>query len=251
MHNLGDVLGLLLSWAAAWAGGRAPSTRRTYGWGRVSILAALANAMILLVGVGAIGLAAIRRFAEPAAVQGGLVMVVAAIGIVVNAGTAFLFARGRSDLNVRAAFLHLASDALVSLGVVIAGGFILLTGVTWIDPLASLVIAAVILVGTWSTLTQAANLAVDAVPSGMSVTDVRRCLSGFPGVLEVHDLHVWALSTTQTALTAHVVTSNASPGLIGAACNELRARFGIDHVTLQLEDEAMAGSCALRSERVI
>ena len=251
LHNLGDVLGLLLSWAAAWAGQRAPSTRRTYGWGRVSILAALVNAVILLVGVGAIGVEAIRRFSEPGPVQGTLVMAVAALGILVNAGTAWLFARGRDDLNVRAAFLHLASDALVSVGVVAAGGLILLTKANWIDPAASLAIAAVILAGTWSTLTQAANLAVDAVPEGMSVGDVRECLAGLSGVREIHDLHVWALSTTRTAMTAHVVVGEAPANFLATACAELKRRFGIDHVTLQLENEAVASHCGLRSDAVI
>jgi cobalt-zinc-cadmium efflux system protein len=251
LHNLGDVLGLLLSWAAAWAGQRAPSTRRTYGWGRVSILAALINAVILLVGVGAIGIEAIRRLSQPAPVQGGLVMAVAALGIVINAGSAVLFARGRDDLNVRAAFLHLASDALVSLGVVVAGGLILLTGASWIDPLASLAIAAVILAATWSTLTQAGDLAVDAVPAGLSMAEVRACLGGLPGVLEVHDLHVWALSTTRVALTAHVVVAEPAPDLLILAGRELHGRFGIDHATLQLEDAVVAAACGLRSEAVI
>lgn len=252
VHNLGDVLGLLLAWAAAWAGGRAPSVRRTYGWGRVSILAALINATVLLVSVGAIGVEAIRRFVEPAPVQGWLVMAVAAAGIVVNASTAWLFARDKGDLNVRAAFLHLAADAVVSLGVVVAGGLILWTGWTWIDPVASLVIAAVILVGTWTTLTQAANLAVDAVPPGMSLGAVQSCLTDLPGVIEVHDLHVWALSTTRNALTAHVVVSrDAAPDILSVACRELRARFGIDHATLQLEDQTVADGCSLRSAGVI
>lgn len=251
LHNLGDVLGLVLAWAAAAAGRRAPSARRTYGWGRVSILAALINAVVLLVGVGVIGLEAVRRLAEPSPVHGGIVMAIAAIGIVVNAGTAWLFARGQADLNVRAAFLHLAADALVSVGVVVSGGLILLTGWLWLDPLASLGIAAVILFGTWGTLREAADLAVDAVPGHLSRPDVEACLMAMPGVIEIHDVHIWALSTTRTALTAHLVVATTSGDLAHRAGEALRTRFGIDHATLQLEDEAMAGDCTLRDAHVI
>ncbi len=250
VHNLGDVLALVLAWAAVLAGKRLPSARRTYGWGRASILAALANAVVLLIGVGAIGIDALGRLFHPEPVGGMTVMAVAGAAILVNACTAWLFARGHGDLNIRATFQHMAADALVSFGVVVAAGLILLTGWTRIDPLASLIIVAVIVAGTWTTLTQAFDLALDAVPEAVSYADVARYLRSLPSVREVHDLHIWGLSTTQIALTAHLV-GDADHLAVARICQELHTRFGIDHPTLQIETEATASLCQLRPSGVV
>ena len=252
VHNLGDVLGLLIAWAGAVLTQRAPTARRTYGWGRSSILAALANAVVLLLGCGAIAAEALGRFAHPASVDSGTVMAVAAVGIAVNGGTALLFIRGRhGDLNVRGAFLHLLSDALVSAGVVVSGALTLATGWTALDPLTSLIIVAVIAWGTWGLLRQSVDMAMDAVPEGMDRGAVQSALAALPGVTEVHDLHIWSLSTTSTALTAHLVTASAAPTLVQEASAMLRRRFGIGHTTLQVEDAAMAESCTLRPSHVV
>ena len=205
-HNLGDVLALLLGWGAAWLTRRPPTSRRTYGWGRSSILAALINAAVLLIGVGAIGIEAIRRFLDPEPVATGIVMAVAAVGILVNGGTALLFMRDREgDLNIKAQFQHLAGDALVSIAVVVAALVIRLTGLTWLDPVASLGVVVIIVLGTWSTLRESLDLSLDAVPARLTQQEVANWLTALPGVREVHDLHIWGLSTTETALTAHLV----------------------------------------------
>lgn len=253
VHNAGDVLALLLAWGAAHLGRRAPSLLRTYGWGRSSILAALLNAAVLLAGVGAIAVEAVRRFAEPAPVQTGIVVWVGLAGILVNGITAALFSRGHQDLNIRATFLHMAGDAAVSLGVVIAALAIRFTGLTWLDPLTSLAIAAVIAVSTWRVLLDAANLAVDGVPRAIRLTEVETYLRTLPGVTEVHDLHVWGLSTTSTALTAHLVHAEGTgrEALLLRACQDLQARFRIDHATLQLETPALAEACRLRPADVV
>lgn len=252
VHNLGDVLGLLIAWGAAWLTARAPTTRRTYGWGRSSILAALVNAVVLLLGCGAIGIEALQRLAAPAPVGTGLVIAVAAAGIVVNGGTALLFMRGRKgDLNVRGAFLHMVSDALVSFGVVLAGVLIQLTGWSWLDPVTSLVIVAVITWGTWGLLRQSVDLAMDAVPDGVDRPAIQAALAALPGVTEVHDLHIWGLSTTSTALTAHLVADVPEPALVGRACRLLYDRFGIEHATLQLETAEGAAACSLRPDHVV
>lgn len=252
LHNLGDVMGLLLAWAAVGLGRRRPTARRTYGWGRSSILASLVNAVVLLLGAGAIAVEAVQRFGAPAPVAGGTVMWVAALGIVVNGGTALLFMRGRADdLNVRGAFLHLAADALVSLGVVLSGAGILLTGWHWIDPVTSLFIVAAITWGTWGLLVQSVDLALDAVPRGVDPAAVQAALATLPDVAEVHDLHIWALSTTQNALTAHLVTERPNEALVEQACTMLRATFGIDHATLQLESPGLALRCRLRPDAVV
>ena len=253
VHNLGDVLGLLLGWMAVWLHRRPPTGRRTYGWGRFSILAALGNAAILLISVGGIGIEALHRLHAPAPVASGTVMLVAAIGILVNGGSAVLFLRGRhDDLNIRAQYLHLAADALVSLGVVIAALGMRLTGWGWLDPITSLAIAAVIAHSTWAALREAADLVMDAVPAGVSPLAVRDWLMGLPGVTEVHDLHIWALSTTETALTAHLVYDNSledrRPHDLAA---ELRRRFGIGHATVQIESDADAALCRLRPNDVV
>ena len=256
-HNLGDVLGLLLAWGATWLGRRRPTRERTYGYGRSSILASLTNAVVLLVSVGAIAVEAARRLAAgvPSGQVGGkTVMLVAAAGIVVNGITAWLFARGRKgDLNVRGAFLHMAADAAVSAGVVAAGLVILLTGWSWLDPLVSLGIAALILVSTWGLLRDSVNLALDKVPEGVNPEKVRAYLTALPGVIEVHDLHIWGLSTTETALTAHLVRPGfgTDDALLHRVSNELRYRFGVGHATFQIEDGNPAQPCVLAPEHVI
>lgn len=252
-HNFADVFGLLLGWGAAWLARRPPSRRRTYGWGRSSIFAVLLNATILLIGVGAIGVEAIRRIVHPQPVTEMLVIVVAAIGILVNGATAIMFMQGRGeDLNIRAQFVHMAGDAGISAGVVAAGVLIWFTGWLWLDPLASLMIAAVIVWGTWGLLRESLDLAMDAVPVGVSQEAVRNYLAGLPGVREVHDLHIWGLSTTETALTAHLVCADpAADARLQDMTAELRDRFGIGHATLQIETDADAAMCRLRPHDVV
>lgn len=252
VHNAGDVLGLVLAWGAMRLGQLSPTLRRTYGWGRTSILAALVNAVVLLVSTGVIALEAIQRFNDPQPIAGGVVMAVAAAGIVINGCTALLFMRGsKGDLNVRGAFLHMAADAGVSAGVVVAAGLILLTGAHWLDPLASLLIGAVIIAGTWGLLRDSASLALDGVPPGVDVPTVTASLAALPGVLEVHDLHVWALSTTRIALTAHLVADGTGPLLVPQACTLVQTRFGIDHCTFQVETTDTASVCRLRPAHVV
>ena len=252
LHNLGDVLGLLAAWAAAGMGRWRPTARHTYGWGRSSILAALLNAVVLLLGCGAIAVEAVQRFGQPAPVATGTVMAVAALGILVNGGTALLFMRGSAeDLNVRAAFLHLAGDAAVSAGVVVSALVIQLTGWGWVDPVSSLVIVALITWSTWGLLRQSVDLVMDAVPAGVDQAAVQAALERLPGVVEVHDLHIWGLSTTRSALTAHLVLARHDPGLVQAACAMLRDRFGLDHATLQVEEGEAAARCALRPAGVV
>lgn len=253
VHNAGDVLALFLAWGAASLGRRAPSPSRTYGWGRGSIMAALVNAAVLLIGIGAIAIEAARRFAEPAPVATGIVIWVGLAGIAVNGVTAWMFSRGHEDLNIRTTFLHMAGDAAVSLGVVVAAVLIQLTGWLWLDPLTSLGIVAVIGIGTWGVLRDASLLAMDAVPPGIPHADVASYLRDLPGVIEVHDLHIWALSTTETALTAHLVHADPSPPehLLLVACRELEARFRIGHTTLQLETLHLAEACRLRPAEVV
>ena len=252
-HNLSDVLALLLAWGATVLARRAPAGRRTYGLRKGTILASLANAVLLLVAVGVIVSEAIHRLAEPAPVDTGVVMLIASLGVVINGLTAMLFMRGsQTDLNVRGAFLHMAADAGVSLAVV-AGAFILsLTGLLWIDPALSLAIAAVIVLGTWGLLRDSADLALDAAPRGIDVDEVRAWLARLPGVEEVHDLHVWAMSTTETAMTAHILRpqNGDGDGFLHMACEGLESRFRIGHATLQVEtDTALA--CRLAPAEVV
>jgi cobalt-zinc-cadmium efflux system protein len=237
-HNLSDVLGLLVAWGGAELAKRPVSKRFTYGLRGSSILAALTNSVLLLVAVGAIGWEAIQRFADPPAIHGGTVMIVAAIGIVVNLGTAMLFARGRKgDINIRGAYLHMAADAAVSAGVVIGGGLILLTGAGWIDPAISLAIVVVILWSAWGLARESLTLVLQAVPQGIDAEAVERALTGLPGVARVHDLHIWPMSTTEAALTAHLVMPGGHPG--DAFLMDLQHRlahdFRIDHTTVQIE----------------
>lgn len=237
-HNLSDVIGLVIAWAGALLARRAPTRQFTYGLRGSTILAALLNALILLVAVGAIAWEAIERLGSPQPVPGKAMMAVAGVGIVVNAATAMLFARGRaSDINIRGAFLHMAADAGISAGVVIAGLLILLTGANWIDPALSLAIVAVIVIGTWGLLKDSIRMILDAVPATIDIGQVEEALAALPGVARVHDLHVWPLSTTEAALTAHLVMPAGHPG--DAFLKQVRERmtrdFGIQHCTIQIE----------------
>jgi len=253
-HNLGDVLGLALSWGAAVLGRRGPSDRFTYGLRSSSILAALANAIILLVVTGGIVWEGMWRIAHPIAVNGGTVAWVAGAGILVNGATALLFARGRvGDLNVRSAFLHMAADALVAAGVVVAGLLIVLTGLRWLDPAVSLAVSAVIVYGTWDLIKHAMSLALDAVPQGVDAAAVRTHLLELPGVIALHDLHIWGMSTTETALTCHLVMPGGHPGdeALSHIAHELEHRFGVQHSTLQIEIGDSGEVCALTPEHVV
>jgi cobalt-zinc-cadmium efflux system protein len=247
-HNLGDVLGLLLAGGAAFLARREPTKRRTYGFRRLTLLAALANAVVLLVAVGFIASESIRRFRAPEPVAELPVIVVAAIAAVVNGASALAFARrGAGDLNVRAAFLHLAGDAGISAAVVVAALVVLRTGAYWIDPALSLGVAASIVVSTSSLLRRSLNLVLDAVPEGIDVDEVRSYLASLPRVRGVHDLHVWPLSTTETALTAHLVMpgNTCEPTFLADVCHELHERFGIHHATLQVDPEEAPDECRL------
>jgi cobalt-zinc-cadmium efflux system protein len=251
VHNLSDVVALLLAWGAAWLAQKQPTQKHTYGYRRASILAALFNAGLLLVAVGGIVVEAINRLQEPAEVAGWTVVAVAALGIAINGGTALLFMRGRhSDLNIRGAYLHMVADAGVSLGVVVAALVIMLTGWRWIDPAISLVIAAVVLASGWGLARDSVNLALDGVPRGIELSKVRDYLAALEGVSEVHDLHIWAMSTNETALTVHLVRpAGSDDAFLHRVCDELAHRFNIHHATLQIE--ASGGVCKLApAERV-
>jgi cobalt-zinc-cadmium efflux system protein len=248
-HNLSDVAGLLLAWGAAAAGKLRANSRNTYGWKRASILAAFANALVLLVAMGSLGWEAIGRMRDPQATQGWTIMAVAAVGVAINTATALMFMRGRAgDLNIRGAFLHMAADALVSLGVVIAGALYLWQGWVWLDPVMSLVIALVIVLGTWGLFRQSLHLLFDGVPAEIELAAVGKELLGLPGVTDLHDLHVWAMGTSQVALTAHLVVEDVvdQAALLHAAEHAMEARFQIRHVTLQLESSSYALHCPLQ-----
>ncbi len=245
-HNLGDVLGLVCAWTAIRLARRPPGGRFTYGLGRSSVLAALANAVLLLVACGAIAWEAIGRLANPPIVAGATVMAVAAIGIVLNGLSAWLLHGGsHDDLNRRSAFIHMLGDAAVSAGVLISGGLIVLTHWSWLDPVVSLMIVAVILASTWSLLRDSVHLSLDGVPSGVNSTAVMSFLAGQRGVTDVHDLHIWALSTTSVALTAHLVVPDRDQddALLGSLTPFLKKRFRIDHATLQIERDRCDHGC--------
>jgi cobalt-zinc-cadmium efflux system protein len=245
-HNLGDVFGLLLAWSAVHLGRRAPTERRTYGMKRSSILAALANAVFLLIVTGGITWEAIRRLGDLGPVASWTIIWVALGGIAVNTATALLFQEGRTrDLNVRGAFLHMAADAAVSAGVVFAGVVILFTGWRWVDPAVSLIVNAVIVWSTWGLLRASLNMALDAVPENINVSEVKQYLASLPAVTNVHHLHIWPLSTTETALTVHLVKSDASSndGLINRLNSDLNRRFGINHTTIQFEQVCASNEC--------
>lgn len=250
-HNLSDVLGLLLAWGASYLVKIPTSQRYTYGLRRSSILAALINAVLLLLTMGGITWEAIRRLQEPSEVAGGTVILVAAIGVVINTITALLFMSGRDkDMNIRGAFLHMAADALVSVGVVLAGVAILLTGWLWFDPVISLIIVAVIVVGTWNLFKGALELILDGVPEKIEPIAVKTFLQELQGVTQVHDLHIWAMSTTETALTAHLVIPEGYTGdrFLTDTCQALHEHFDIDHATLQIETGDRDYPCHLESE---
>ncbi|MEK7258373.1 MAG: cation diffusion facilitator family transporter [Pseudomonadota bacterium] len=254
-HNLSDVGGLLLAWAAYAAASLRADARHTYGWRRGSILASFTNAVLLLVAMGSLAWEAAQRFQSPSSIEAQTVMLVAGIGVLINAATAWLFMAGsKNDLNIRGAFLHMAADALVSIGVVLAGALYLWRGWAWIDPVVSLLIVLVVVVGTWSLFRKSLHLLFDGVPDSVELVDVRDCLLALPGVVAVHDLHVWAMSTADNALTAHLVVDgegnargddNAADhdALLRLAAERLRETFGIEHVSLQRESLAFAGEC--------
>lgn len=245
-HNLSDVAGLVLAWAGAFAGRLRPDARHTYGWQRASVLAAFLNALLLLVAMGALALEAVQRLGSPLQPAGITMMVVAGVGIGINTATALLFMRGsHGDLNIRSAFLHMAGDALVSAGVVVAGLLALKFSWAWLDPVVSLLIAAVIVYSTWGLFRQSLHLLFDGVPDAVQLHEVHGLLLGLPGVARVHDLHVWAMGTSQVALTAHLVMpeGGADDAFLKHATEELHAHFDIDHVTLQAVREPFAKGC--------
>ena len=251
-HNASDVLAL--AWTAAILGRRQPSGRFTYGLRSSSIIAALTNAIVLLVVVGGIGWAAILRLAQPEAAAGTTVMAVAAAGVIVNGVTAWLFMAGRKeDLNIRGAYLHMAADAVVSLGVVIAGALMLQTGWLWLDPLVSLVISGVIVLGTWALLKESLGLALQAVPKDIDPAQVKAVLAGLAGVKEVHDLHIWAMSTTEVASSVHLIMKNGHPGdaFIKDVAQRLEHDFHISHTTVQIEIGDTGSECPLAPDHVV
>lgn len=251
-HNLSDVLGLVMAWVAMSLSQRQPSARFTYGLRSSSILAALFNALFLLVAIGGIAWEALRRLADPPQVAGTTVMVVAAIGVVINAATAILFMRGRKgDLNIRGAYLHMVADAAISAGVVVSGGLILVTGWNWLDPVVSLVVSAIIVFGTWSLLKDSVRMTFAAVPAGIDPEEVKNHLASQAGVAAVHDLHIWSISTTETALTAHLVMPGGHPGdqALEAIAHDLQHDFGIGHATMQVETSG--AQCKLAPDHVV
>jgi cobalt-zinc-cadmium efflux system protein len=253
-HNLSDVLGLLLAWGASFLASRPPTKRYTYGLRRSSILAALFNAILLLVAMGGIAWEAVRSFTHENHVPGITIIIVALIGVAINTGTALLFMAGREkDLNIRGAFLHMAADALVSVGVVFSGIAILATGWYWFDPAMSLIIVLVVVYGTWQLLKDSMNLALDGVPANIEPLAVQTYLGELPGVEQVHDLHIWAMSTTDTALTVHLVMPAGFPGdaFLTKLSEELHEHFDIDHVTIQIETDNINYPCSLAADHVI
>lgn len=248
-HNLSDVLGLALAWGASVLAQTKPTRNRTYGMRRSSIFAALINAIAILVVVGAVAWEALQRFSNPQPIAGNTVIIVAAIGIFINAFSAWLFVSGsKNDLNIRGAFWHLITDAIVSLGVVITGILVVLTNWWILDPIVSLVISAVIVWGTWGLLRDSLNLALDAVPEGIEIEKVQNYLQSLPNCTDVHDLHIWAMSTTETALTAHLVIPQTinDDAFLTKVTNELHNRFGIEHATLQIENGSIEVNCHCR-----
>ncbi len=253
-HNFGDVFGLALAWGAAALAQRKPSARRTYGLRRTTIVASVTNALVLLFITGGLAWESVRRLFAPATVASNVVIVVALVGTVLNGLAALPFLRAQShDLNIKTALTHLVADAVLSLGVAFAGGIILFTGWTWVDPVMSLALAVVILVGTWSLMRGSLDLMLDAVPARIDPDAVRSFLAGLPGVVQIHDLHIWAMSTTETALTAHLVmpaTANV-PSFLSDACKAIHDRFDIDHTTLQVDPEEAPHPCRLSTDEAI
>jgi len=253
-HNASDVVSLLVAWIAHRLASRPPEGRFTYGLSRSPILASLFNALLLFGAMAIVAWEAVRRLDAPAPVAAGPIILVTLVGLVINSGTALLLARGRSDLNVRGAFLHMVADAAVTLGVLLSGIAMFYTGASWLDPAISLVIVAVVLWSTWDLFADAMRLSLDAVPPGVDADAVLRFLEGLPGVVEVHDLHIWGLSTRDTALTAHLVVgdpASAHARLVRDACRDLHDRFDIHHPTLQIETRESAGGCQQRPSTVL
>ena len=245
-HNLSDVLGLVLAWGASYLARTAPTQSRTYGMRKSTILASLLNAILLFIAVGAISVEAVRKFIDPEPVAGTTMIIVASIGVVINAVTAMLFFKGKEkDINIKGAFLHMAADAAVSLGVVIAGVIINISNWFWFDPAISLIIVIVITVSTWNLLKESFYLSMDAVPQSISLNEVKEYMSSINGVNGIHDLHIWAMSTTEVALTAHVVVTDPvdQKSLIREISMRLHDKFAIEHVTIQLEDNCQNPNC--------
>ena len=251
-HNFSDAIGLLMAWAAWWLGKKGPAPSFTYGYRGASIMAALLNSLLLLVAIGGVVWEATQRLLHPEITQGVIVMWVAAGGIVVNGVTAWLFTQGQSDLNIRAAFLHLLSDAVVSAAVVVAGFVMMNTGWVWLDPALGLVVSAVIVWGTWGLLRDAVKLSLQGVPPSVDFDRVKTYLGGLPGVVEVHDLHIWGMSTTEVALTAHLMMPQGHPGddFLHDIVTALKAKHGIIHATVQIETGGVH-VCALSPDNVI
>jgi cobalt-zinc-cadmium efflux system protein len=253
-HNFGDVLGLGLAWGAATLAQRKPSTRRTYGLRRTTIVASVTNAVTLLFITGGLAWESVRRLFDPTVVASKVVIAVALAGAVLNLLAALPFLRQRgSDLNIKSAFTHLAADAALSLGVAVAGVVVLFTGWSWVDPATSIVLAITILVGTWSLMRGSLDLMLDAVPEGIDPDAVRRFLGELPGVVQIHDLHIWAMSTTETALTAHLVMPSAArePTFLAEACKAIHEHFGIDHATLQVDPMEAPHPCKLSADEAV
>lgn len=244
-HNLSDVAGLLVAWGGLLAGGLLPNARHSYGWKRASILAAFANALLLLVAMGSLIWEAIGRIDTDAIPDGYTIMLVAGVGVVINSVTALLFMHDTQDLNIRGAFLHMVADALVSVGVVVSGALALWFGWSWIDPVVSLLIAVVIVWGTWSLFHHSLHLLFDGVPQNVSLPEVQSYLQSLSGVTQVHDLHIWALGTSEVALTVHLVMPDGYPGdeFQNKLAVELRTHFGIHHPTIQIEMRAAECGC--------
>lgn len=254
VHNLTDVFGLLIAWAGIWFATRTPSKKHTYGYGRGSILTSLFNAILIFVAAGGIFVEALHRINAPASVMGNTVIWVAIVGIIINGVTALLFLKGRkNDINIRGAFVHMAADAGVSLGVVLAGFAITLTGIAWIDPVVSIVIAGVIIFSTWSLMKESLNLSLDAVPESIERDKVENYLKGIAGVVAVHDLHIWAISTKETGLTAHLIYGDESvtDDSLQQASEGLLNKFHIGHATLQIEKDKTGRFCKLEPDTTI
>ena len=252
-HNLSDILSLLLAWGAALLAARSATDQRTYGFRKTTIMASLTSAIVLLIALGGITMEAIGRFSDPEPVQGSTMIIVAAIGVVINTITAFLFVSGRkADLNIRAAFLHMAADAGVSFGVVVTGIVIVLTDWLWIDPLVSLVIVAIILIGTWSLLRDSINFAIDSVPKNIDLAEIKQYLRSQENVCQIHDLHIWPLSTTEIAMSVHLIVTDKPirNHFLFEIQRHLHDHFGIEHATIQIETEA-DGECILDRDSCI
>ncbi len=250
-HNFSDVMSLMLAWGASYLATKHPTHKRTYGLRKVTIMASLVSAVLLLVALGGIAWESVERLSSPEPVNGIIIIVVAAIGVVINTATALLFVKGQKhDLNIRAAYLHMAADAAISLGVVVAGIAIMITGWLWLDPIISLFIVLFILIGTWNLLKDSIDLSIDAVPQGIDVHHIQNYLNNLENVSDIHDLHVWALSTTEIALTVHLVTTHEfiDNCFLEKIQSHLHHHFDISHVTIQVENKTDDYTCVLNRD---